>query len=306
VSHSPANAERLVDAGSRLVAELAERVSQIEGRRAPLDAERVSTGCAPLDEALSAGGLQRGTLVEWLAARAGGGAATLALVAASQAAETGGAVVVVDRRRGFYPPAALSWGLTPEQLILVRPTTLAEERWAWDQILRSAGVAALLAWPERLDDREFRRLQLAAETSGALGLLVRPLKARDEPSWADLRLLVEPRSIAPTRDASLAPLVAARPIGLPTQSLEPIREPPGTVPILRSPRSKMGLSPSPRRFSGRFLQIEILRARGKLPAHRKIEVTLIEQRGDWHAETGSLRVAPRLAARTTGRDARGA
>ena len=30
-------------------------------------------------------------------------------------------------------------------------------------------------------------------------------------------------------------------------------KPPGTVPILRSPRSKMGLSPSPRRFSDRLL-----------------------------------------------------
>ena len=35
-------------------------------------------------------------------------------------------------------------------------------------------------------------------------------------------------------------------------ALAPIRKPPGTVPILRSPRSKMGLSPSPRRFSDRL------------------------------------------------------
>jgi hypothetical protein len=35
--------------------------------------------------------------------------------------------------------------------------------------------------------------------------------------------------------------------------LLPIREPAGTVPILRSPRSKMGLSPSPARFSDRLL-----------------------------------------------------
>ena len=34
--------------------------------------------------------------------------------------------------------------------------------------------------------------------------------------------------------------------------LKPIRELPGTVPILRSPRSKMGLSPAPRRFSDRL------------------------------------------------------
>ena len=35
--------------------------------------------------------------------------------------------------------------------------------------------------------------------------------------------------------------------------LEPIRKPSGTVPILRSTRSKMGPSPSPRRFSDRLL-----------------------------------------------------
>jgi hypothetical protein len=79
-----------------------------------------------------------------------------------------------------------------ETLIVVRPCSVADERWAIDQVLRSQGVAALLAWPERLDDREFRRLQLAAESGGTLGLLVRPAKARGEPSWADLRLLVEP------------------------------------------------------------------------------------------------------------------
>ena len=33
---------------------------------------------------------------------------------------------------------------------------------------------------------------------------------------------------------------------------EPVRKPTGTVPILRSPRSKMGLSPSPRWFSDRL------------------------------------------------------
>jgi uncharacterized protein (DUF885 family) len=40
--------------------------------------------------------------------------------------------------------------------------------------------------------------------------------------------------------------------------LEPIRELAGTVPILRSPRSKMGLSPSPSRFADRLLIVGAL------------------------------------------------
>jgi hypothetical protein len=48
----------------------------------------------------------------------------------------------------------------------------------------------VIAWPDRLDGHTFRRLQLAAETSGAIGCLVRPAAARGDPTWADLRLLV--------------------------------------------------------------------------------------------------------------------
>jgi len=175
-----------------LLAELAEKVGRLEGWRPPQAEERVSSGFRGLDKILPDGGLRRGTLVEWLAGRPGSGAATLALIASREASRAGGAVVIVERSRTFYPPAAVRWGLDLETLIVVRPRTVADERWALDQILRSQGVAALLAWPERLDDREFRRLQLAAESGGTLGLLVRPAKARDEPSWADLRLLIEP------------------------------------------------------------------------------------------------------------------
>jgi hypothetical protein len=53
-----------------------------------------------------------------------------------------------------------------------------------------------------------------------------------------------------TVDASLD---GAEPAFGAVMDLLPIREPLGTVPILRSPRSKMGLSPSPGRFSDRLL-----------------------------------------------------
>jgi hypothetical protein len=68
----------------------------------------------------------------------------------------------------------------------------ADNLWALDQALRCPGVAAALAWPEKLDGRTFRRLQLAAEQGGGLGLLVRPERVRHEPSWAEVRLVVEP------------------------------------------------------------------------------------------------------------------
>jgi protein ImuA len=76
--------------------------------------------------------------------------------------------------------------------MVVHTAGAADDAWALDQALRCPGVAAVLAWPEKLDGRTFRRLQLAVEEGGCLGLLIRPESARHEPSWAEVRLWVEP------------------------------------------------------------------------------------------------------------------
>ncbi len=230
----------LAAARADVLVALAEKIGQIEGRRPPTALERVSSGSAALDAILPARGLRRGTLVEWLAARAGGGAITWAVAAAAQACRQGGAVVVVDRSQSFHAPAAAAWGVRLEAMIVVRPGSRAEETWACDQILRSPGVAALLAWPERLDDRTFRRLQLAAQEGGVLGLLARRAEVRATPSWADLRLLVEPLATAPGND-------------------------------LASP-GKAFTSPG-KAAGGRRFRIEILHARGG-GAGRAVEATL--------------------------------
>jgi protein ImuA len=160
----------------------------------------VSSGCRPVDELLPEAGLHRGAVVEWLTAGAGVGASTLALLAAREASGEGGRLIVVDSRREFYPPALIRFGISAEQFLVVYTVDPADHLWALDQALRCRGVAAVLAWPEQLDGRTFRRLQLAAEEGGGLGLFVRSARVRNAPSWAETRFLVEP-----------LPLVAAGP-----------------------------------------------------------------------------------------------
>jgi protein ImuA len=130
----------LVDAGSLQVREAAREV--------------VSSGFRPLDSLLPAGGIRRGSLIEWLAGGAiAGGAATLAAAVAcrlARAAQRSRTILVVDRSGWFHPPAILPWlgregsGL---QLVVARPSRDEDEIWAIDQGLRCAGVAAVLAWP---------------------------------------------------------------------------------------------------------------------------------------------------------------
>jgi protein ImuA len=174
---------------------LRQRIARLEtGTKRPTDDPPVPSGCAALDDLLPERGFCRGTLVEWLSA-AGVGAGTLALLAARQACRDGGMLAVFDQRREFCPPAAVRLGIAPEQLLVIHADTAADNHWAIDQALRSQAVAAVLAWPDRLDDRTFRRWQLAAEEGGCLAMLLRPETARGAPSWADVRLLVEPATL---------------------------------------------------------------------------------------------------------------
>ena len=175
---------------------LRRQISQLEGILPLRKAPAISSGCEALDQILPEQGFLNGTLVEWLAEGDGTGATALALLAASQACRSGGGFVVVDASREFYPPAAVREGIDPARLIVVQPGGKADLRWALDQSLRSTAVAAVMAWPdsraETLDGRTFRRLQLAAEEGGGLGLLIRPQSVLRRPSWARVRLLVEP------------------------------------------------------------------------------------------------------------------
>ena len=153
----------------------------------------VGTGCEALDRCLPGRGLARGTLVEWLESGPASGAGILALFTAREALLSGGLLLVVDRARRFYPRVVQQWEIDWQTLLVVRPRNEKDELWALDQALRCREIAAVLAWPERLTPRTFRRLQLAAETSGVLGLLIRPDRALGERSWAGVRWRVTPR-----------------------------------------------------------------------------------------------------------------
>lgn len=188
------------------VEELAEAVRRLERAERPPAGQRLSTGVAELDGLLPEGGLRAGALVEWLAPEEGSGAMTLALAAAREACRAGGTLVVVDPRREFYPlalpPDAFSAAEGAGGILVLRPSPArtvrrqgkdaSEEIWAIDQSIRSPAVGAVVAWMAGGQGRVLRRLRLAAEKSGALGLFLRPASVRGEPSWADTRFLVEP------------------------------------------------------------------------------------------------------------------
>lgn len=185
-----------ISSREQVLTALRQRVGRLAGKERRQGIQGVTTGCDAFDQLFPPGGIPRGSLMEWLSADCGGGAGTLALVVAREAAREGGIVVVVDGERRFYPPAAAALGIELQRLLVVLPPQPQEITWCLDQALRCPGVAAVWAPLTRLDQRTFRRLQLAAESGGTLGLLLRPARIRGRPTWASWQLLVEPRPSA--------------------------------------------------------------------------------------------------------------
>jgi cell division inhibitor SulA/protein ImuA len=87
-----------------------------------------------------------------------------------------------------YPPALQQSGINLSRMLVVRPKNSSEILWSAEQALSSGTCAAVLLWPDTLDDQAGRRLQLAAEKGQSWAIAFRPLSSRAEPSAAALRV----------------------------------------------------------------------------------------------------------------------
>ncbi len=153
--------------------------------------ERISSGYPTMDRHLSNGGYARGSMMELLRSGPGSGVTSIALMIARQAIVEGKYLVVVDPQQQFYPPAMKSLGIPLERVIALRPANHADAIWGLAQVLRCPAVGAVIAEVGTLDDRVARKLQLAAEQGGGLGIFLRDARsARAQPSWADVQWLV--------------------------------------------------------------------------------------------------------------------
>jgi protein ImuA len=163
--------------GDRLAALRAE-IALVGGTTgtAPLKAG-VMTGLAALDARLPAGGLQAGG-IHAVTGSAAHGFVTFLL------ARRGGAILWCRRPGtldGLYPPGLFDHGIDPAKVILAEARDQAELLETAEEGLRCASLAAVVAEPPKaLDLTASRRLQLAAQAGGVLGLLILPSGSRSE------------------------------------------------------------------------------------------------------------------------------
>ena len=168
------------------------RVWKLKGASAAPARPVWSTGRSSLDARLPGGGWPTASLIEVLLEDTGLGEIQLflpALVACQGRVESPW-LIWISPPHEPYAPALAQQGIQLNRLLVVRPPSATEALWAAEQSLSSGVCAAVFLWLKGTDDRWLRRLKLAAEEGGALGVLFRPERHRYESSPASLRLLV--------------------------------------------------------------------------------------------------------------------
>lgn len=174
------------------LSELRQAVQAIETASRPK--RLLGLGEPALAALLPQAGLRLGALHEIAPAAHFEGAAAqafcLALAVRALAAAPGEFLWISRGVRNFgaaYGPGLAGFGLDPRRVLLVRPRSRQEALWAAEEAARAvAGPVLAELGEEGADLVAARRLQLAAESSGALLLLLRPPGAAPAPP-ADTR-----------------------------------------------------------------------------------------------------------------------
>ncbi|MCX8999698.1 damage-inducible protein [Rhizobiaceae bacterium BDR2-2] len=163
-----------------VIAALRERIGRLEN--GPVRARQVLPfGIPEIDRKLPGGGLALGALHEV----AGGGNAAVdgaaaAVFAAGIAARTRGKVLWCVTRPDLFAPALAQAGLDAGRVIHVEAGDEKMLLACFEEGLRHGGIGAAVAEVARLSMTASRRLQLAAERSGAVGIVIRRWRCRSE------------------------------------------------------------------------------------------------------------------------------
>lgn len=103
-----------------------------------------------------------------------------------------GAIVWIVKTKTVYAPGLLQFGLAPERIIFAHVPQDRDALWAMEECLRCKQLAAVVGEIREANLTATRRLQLAAEGTGATGFLLRHNPKRTDNTACATRWRVRP------------------------------------------------------------------------------------------------------------------
>ncbi len=152
-----------------VVEKLRERLGRLEETQRRFS--RTISVADAVDRLMPYGGLPAGCIHEVKGASLAGALAFSSILSARIAGEQG-KIVYIAPDRSLHPLGLLPYGLRLDQFLLVSVRRSQDLAWAVMEALRCSQVSSVMAVLGGADLTASRRLQLAAESSGATGFLV--------------------------------------------------------------------------------------------------------------------------------------
>jgi len=139
----------------------------------------MSSGIQDIDEALTQGGWQSQTINEVVSENSIHEQLEILIPTLTQLSQQGRWIVLVGAPKQGLKTLLQKHNIDSKNVLLVHPNDQVDTLWAMEQALMSGNSCAVLGWPGDIDNRDLKRLQLAAKRTSALTFLFKSAKMSD-------------------------------------------------------------------------------------------------------------------------------
>lgn len=158
-----------------IIARLRRDILPLQGFKVILNNSELDTRLGPIKNAFPGNTFPIGAVHEFIFTTAENGAVTSGFISGIVASlmRKGGTCIWIRSIQTIFPPALISFGITPDKIIFIELQKENEILWAMEEALKCEGVAAVIGEVKELSFTASRRLQLAVEQSRVTGFILR-------------------------------------------------------------------------------------------------------------------------------------
>jgi len=131
----------------------------------------ISSGNNALDYSLPQGGWKPQVINELVSNQSQINSLKMLAPTLAALSQQGRWIVLVGAQKTEIKQFLTDYGIASNKVLLVHPKDQVDALWAMEQALMSGTSSAVLGWPGDIDQRDIRRLQIAAKRSKALAFI---------------------------------------------------------------------------------------------------------------------------------------
>ncbi len=157
-----------------IIADLQRQLLPLQGYKKPAK-ETITVDLDVINEAFPFNTFPTGAIHEFITSTPSEQAAAAGFVMgiASQIAACSGVCLWISTSRTLFPPALISFGIEPDKIVFLDLQKETDCLWAMEQALKCDGLSVVICETPNLGFTASRRFQLAVESSGVTGFMLR-------------------------------------------------------------------------------------------------------------------------------------